>query len=165
MQALCVLLLRRRYATFVLANFTAYRKPIPRSRVLPTYNRWKKSNGRVQAAMQRMVRNLNDYSQAVETSRIIARARRAELKDALAAHAGALGSDTDEDSDAASDDSGVLVTEREYDLIHDSGLPAESVDDFMARLLNTAPSDPYVNGALNTTKDVTWEWARYVSLV
>lgn len=149
-----------RYATFVLANFTAYRQPLPQSQVLSSYQRWKKSNGRVAAAMQRMVQNLNDYSQAVETSRIIARARRAELKDALAAHAGALESDSDADSVADSDDSGVLVTEREYDLIHASGLPDETSDDFLARLLNTLPSDPYVNGALHTTKDVTWEYVR-----
>jgi hypothetical protein len=149
-----------RYARFVLANFTAYRKPLQQEQLLSRYQAWRTSVGRVETAMQRMVRNMNDYSQAVETSRVIAKARRAEIKDALAAHAGALMSDSDSDRDNDSDDSGVLVNEREYDVIHDCGLPEESVDAFLSRLMDVSKSDPYTNGALDTTKEITWEYAR-----
>lgn len=107
--------------------------------------------------MRHMCRNMNDYAGAVDTSRVVARTRRAEIRGALEAHKDAIadhaGDDASSISSICDSDGGRYQEEMCDDL--------QNVDAFLDRSMDQGcDGDQYVKDALESTSVINWEYAR-----
>jgi hypothetical protein len=105
---------------------------------------------------------MNDYAEAVDTSRVLARTRRAQLKEAVAAHRSALAAH----DDAASESSLSSVCdddEERYEQEYDIALCENDEAAFLERTLEHTPTgDRYTDEALACTASIDDEYVRYV---
>lgn len=149
-----------RYAAYVLGNYSAYRSSLPREAMLKSYRNWSSDQSDFGKVMRQMCNNMNDYAEAVDTSRVVARTRRAQLKDAVAAHRANLDGHHDlgsESSLSSVDDDDGQRYEPEIGLHFDE----EDTAAFLERTLERNPvGDRYTNEALASTLMIDDEYVR-----